>query len=232
MPPLLDDAALEGSSVVANCAMNRERSLTGSNGYGRELGLDIMEVLAERCTRSPRVRWLDLCCGSGRALLEATQLTAKGNLAEQVEIVGLDLVDHFLTTTVPRTLRLITGSATEWEPNEKFDLITCVHGLHYIGDKLGVLKRVASWLTKDGVFIANLDTRSIRRSDGTPAGRQLTYELRQQGFTYDTTRRRISREGSGKVQFPYRYLGADDQAGPNYIGQPAVDSFYDHVHQK
>jgi hypothetical protein len=48
MARILDDAALEASSVVANCAMNRERSLTGSNGYGRELGVDIVAELRER----------------------------------------------------------------------------------------------------------------------------------------------------------------------------------------
>ena len=28
---------------------------------------------------------------------------------------------------------------------------------------------------------------------------------------------------------PYRYLGADDRAGPNYTGQPAVDSYSERV---
>ncbi|MGI5164761.1 class I SAM-dependent methyltransferase [Spirillospora sp. CA-253888] len=218
MTRLLNDAALEGSSVVANCTMNRERSLTGSNGYGRELGLDVMATLKGRARSSP-VRWLDLCCGSGRALVEAARLVT----AERVEITGFDLVDHFVTGAVP-PLRLITGSVTEWEPEDRFDLITCVHGLHYVGDKLGALARAASWLTEDGLFVANFDARSIRGSDGT---RRLTAELRRQGFTYDAARRRISCQGNAKVRFPYRYLGADDQAGPNYTGQPAVDSFYD-----
>src|SRR5689334_4762791 len=37
---LLDDAALELSAVVANCAMNRERQLAGVNSYTRELGFN------------------------------------------------------------------------------------------------------------------------------------------------------------------------------------------------
>ena len=36
---LLDDDELERSAVVANCRMNRERGLIGSNGYDKELGL-------------------------------------------------------------------------------------------------------------------------------------------------------------------------------------------------
>jgi hypothetical protein len=148
-------------------------------------------------------------------------------MTEQVEIVGLDLVDHFVTGPFPPSLRLVTASVVEWAPDGRFDLVTCVHGLHYVGDKLGVLARVASWLADDGLFVANFDARSVRRTDGTPAGRRLTAALRRQGFAYDSARRRISRRGCGQVRFPYRYLGADDQVGANYTGQPAVDSFYE-----
>ena len=48
---LIADALLEHSSVVANCAMNRERELTGSNGYGRELGFDVLVELRQRLRR-------------------------------------------------------------------------------------------------------------------------------------------------------------------------------------
>jgi hypothetical protein len=68
---LLGDKDLERSSVVANCWMNRERSLTGSNGYAKELGFNPLDVLAEK--GNVKVAWLDLCCGSGKALIEAAQ---------------------------------------------------------------------------------------------------------------------------------------------------------------
>ncbi|MCW2919711.1 MAG: hypothetical protein JWN52_7779 [Actinomycetia bacterium] len=223
---IIADDALERSSVVANCAMNRERSLTGSNGYGRELGIDVLTVLLERFEHASAVRWLDLCCGTGRALLEAIARLNEHGVADRVEITGLDLVDHFAGPSRPPTLRLVTASVTGWTPADRFDLITSVHGLHYVGDKLGVLTRAASWLTDSGLFTANLDARSILLPDGTPAGRGLTAELRRQGFTYDPARRRISCQGHRTVHLPYRYLGADDQAGPNYTGQPAVHSLY------
>lgn len=66
---LLDDDALEQSSVVANCQMNRQRTLTGSNGYAKELGLNPLEILLGRA--GAKVPWLDLCCGEGKALMEA-----------------------------------------------------------------------------------------------------------------------------------------------------------------
>ncbi|MDN3355634.1 hypothetical protein [Actinomadura sp. DC4] len=126
MGRLLGDEALETSSVVANRAMNRERSPEGSNGYGRELGPDIMAELAHR----DPVRWLDLCRGSGRALMDAARRPA-----------GRDASRSSAAPTIP------------------------------------------------------------------PAAG--------------------SRYGGGEVRFPYRYLGADDRAGPNYTGQPAVASYYE-----
>jgi SAM-dependent methyltransferase len=217
--PLLGEEALKRSPVVANRAMNRERSLTGSNGYGRELGLDIAAELTAPPAGAP-ARWLDLCCGTGRALHEAAAL-----LGGAVEIVGVDLAGHFVPAAVPPGLTLVEASVTAWAPEGRFDLVTSVHGLHYVGDKLGVLARAASWLTRDGLLVASFDARSIRLGDGP--SRRLTAELRRQGFVYDARRRRISLRGRREVAFPYRYLGADDTAGPNYTGQPAVDSFYD-----
>ncbi|GAA1881636.1 hypothetical protein [Actinomadura bangladeshensis] len=58
------------------------------------------------------------------------------------------------------------------------------------------------------------------------AGRRLTASLCRAGFAYDPRRRRISLRGHRKIELPYHYIGADDRAGPNYTGQPAVDSFY------
>jgi hypothetical protein len=69
---LLRDDALERSSVVANCQMNRQRTLTGSNGYAKELRLNPLDVLLGRA--GAKVRWLDLCCGEGKALMEAAHI--------------------------------------------------------------------------------------------------------------------------------------------------------------
>jgi SAM-dependent methyltransferase len=205
--------------------MNRERALTGSNGYDRELGLDILGFLTQRLGNAPVVRWLDLCCGSARALFHARSLLHEQ--AGRVEITGVDLVDHFAGPPQPPGLDLVTASVAAWAPSARFDLVTSVHGLHYIGDKLGTLTRAASWLAADGLLIANFDTRAVRLSDGMPAGRRLTGRLRRHGFDYDPARRRIRCQGHRLVQLPYRYIGADDHAGPNYTGQPAVNSHYE-----
>ncbi len=212
---LLDDDALERSPVVANSDMNRERRLPA---YRRELGVDVLALLrgADRV-----VRWLDLCCGTANALFEAAHV-----LGDRAEIVGVDLVGHFAGPPRPPRLRLVTASVTSWAPDAAFDLITCVHGLHYVGDKLGVIARAASWLTGDGLFAANLDVRSVRRADGTPTGRRLTAALRASGLVYDARNKRVSCRGRREIDLPCSYLGADDRAGPNYTGQAAVDSYY------
>ena len=124
--------------MAANCAMNRERQLAGVNSYARELGFDPLAFLSSRLgDQGPHAApgWLDLCCGTGRALIQAaTRLPGAGPGAGAV-LIGVDL-----------------------------------------------------------------------------AGAR---------------RHQITRTGPARISLPYTYLGADDQAGPGYTGQPAVDSHYD-----
>ncbi|MEE6257418.1 class I SAM-dependent methyltransferase [Plantactinospora sonchi] len=245
MRPLLDTATLESSAVVANSAMNRDRQLDGVNSYTRELGFNPLDWLLTRADAGDSVRvdaadtarpdtretagvgWLDLCCGSGRALNRAADRLHRLGRTGAVTLTGVDLVDYFESPVTAATApRLVCASVAEWTPTRRFDLITCVHGLHYVGDKLGVLTRAAGWLTDQGRLVADLDLSAVRLADGQPAGARLTRLLRAAGFTVDRRRHRISRSGPATISLPYRYLGADDRAGPNYTGQPAVNSYY------
>jgi SAM-dependent methyltransferase len=229
---LLGNDALERSSVVANCAMNRERQLAGVNSYTRELGFNPVDVLATAVTGTDSsapgtAAWLDLCCGSGRALIQAAGELHRAGLAEHTALVGVDLVDAFdPALSTPAHLELICASVTAWTPTQAYDLITCLHGLHYVGDKLGVLTRATGWLTDTGRLVADIDLSSIRLPDGQPAGPRLAARLRAAGYSYDARRHRLSRVGRREVRLPYGYLGADDRAGANYTGQPAVHSHY------
>jgi SAM-dependent methyltransferase len=227
--PLLDDDALAGSAVVANSAMNRERGLDGVNSYERELGFSPVDVIAAllRVTGAPEtVAWLDLCCGSGRAVVEAAGRLDEAGVAGRVLVEGVDLVDAFVPAPDVPWLRLTVAPVLAWVPQRRYDLITSVHGLHYVGDKLGLLARAASWLIDGGRLVADLDLAAVRLADGSPAGRRLAADLREAGFNYDGRRRRIGRDDRGDVDLPYEYLGADDGAGPNYTGQDAVHSYY------
>jgi hypothetical protein len=60
-----DDKQLEQSPVVANCFMNRERDLSGTNGYDVEIGVQPLSFLNDQLANNGSARWLDLCCGTG-----------------------------------------------------------------------------------------------------------------------------------------------------------------------
>ncbi|MFI8459757.1 class I SAM-dependent methyltransferase [Kitasatospora sp. NPDC085464] len=123
-------------------------------------------------------------------------------------------------------LRLVTAAVADWAPDRPYDLITCVHGLHYLGDQLGAIARAASWLAPDGRFAAHFDPESVRRTDGSSAARPVVAALRAAGFGYRARRHLLVLDGGRPVELPFVYAGADPGAGPNYTGQPAVGSYY------
>ncbi|MEU1178157.1 methyltransferase domain-containing protein [Streptomyces sp. NPDC005820] len=216
-PELVDTSELERSSVVANNTMNRERGLAGVNSYTRELGVDLLTHLAR-----PAPSWLDLCSGEGRALREAASA-----LPADAVLTAVDLVGPLVPLPTPPTMEEITASVSTWTPTRPYDLITCVHGLHYVGDQLGLLGRAASWLTGDGLLLAHFDPESIRWADGGgEAGRAVVAELRAAGFAYDARRHLLTLRGARRPALAFTYMGADPTAGPNYTGQPAVGSHY------
>lgn len=217
-PDLLPGHRLELTAVVANNTMNRERGLTGANSYARELGFDPVGHLLPR---APEPRWLDLCSGEGLALREAA-----GRLPETARLTGVDLVGPLTAAPLPPAVELVTASVTAWEPAAPYDLITCVHGLHYVGDRLGLLARAAGWLRPGGLLVAQLDPAAIRWADGGPAGRFALAALRAAGFAYSARHHRLTLTGPRTVRLPLRFVGADPDAGPNYTGQPGVAAHY------
>ena len=70
---------LLSSPIVANAIMNRGRGFSGVNSYERELRFDISRFLEQRVQEHGTVLWLDVCCGEGRALIEAgTEIRQNG----------------------------------------------------------------------------------------------------------------------------------------------------------
>jgi len=223
---LLNDSWLERSSTVANSRMNRERGCRGGNSYVKELSFDPIEFLEARLRSREAIAWLDICCGAGTALIEAAGHLGSLGFGSRTSIVGIDLVNVFAGHGDLAGLELVECSAMHWRPDREYDLITSVHGLHYIGDKLALLQRAASWLTRDGVFIANLDPSNLRLEDRHSAVRTIISNLRKHGFVFNSRKRLIRLNGKKEIELPYWYLGGDDKAGPNHTGQPAVTSYY------
>lgn len=231
MKDLINQEKLLISGVVANNRMNRGRGCLGKNSYQKDLSFNPVEFLRKRLAAHQTLAWLDIACGEGRALIEAANAFAALERAEHLRgnlrITGIDLAGMF--TEVPSSvefLQLLETAVEDFEPSEKFDLITCVHGLHYIGDKLSIIQKAAGWLKKDGLFLANLELQNLKLSGGRESNRTFARLLRKQKFVVDTRRHLIRLEGSRKFEVPFEYLGADDKAGPNTTGQPVVDSYY------
>ncbi|MBI4750088.1 MAG: methyltransferase domain-containing protein [Acidobacteria bacterium] len=224
---LLDANQLERSSIVANSLMNRERNVAGTNSYQKDLRFDVLNFITTGLSRKSTMSWLDLCCGTGKAVLQSAQTLNESGLAGKVSLVGVDLVDRFFPK--PESfyfLELVPASLSNWHPVQPFDLITCVHGLHYIGDKLDLITRAVSWLTTEGVFVANLDLNNLKLDHRMSANRLLVSLLKKQGLHFDARRKILTCLGQKQISLNLTFLGADDQAGPNYTGQPAVNSYY------
>ncbi|WP_343668403.1 methyltransferase domain-containing protein [Chitinophaga sp.] len=214
---LLTEAELIWSPIVANNRMNRKRVANGVNSYEKELFFNPSKYLDDCLAQRGEVKWLDLCCGEGNALIQY----ARG-LAQQagVQLKGIDLVDLF--QEIPAfigCLEFEVRSLVNWVPSEKYDLITCVHGIHYIGDKLKVLVKAIAALQPWGLFMANLDLNNIQGVD-------VKKLFALCGIEYNKRRKLLTCTGPRHIDITWTYVGADDQTGPNYTGQEAVTSFY------
>lgn len=223
---LLTEEQLIWSPVVANNRMNRKRMASGVNSYEQDLGFRPDTYLNSCLERQGHVKWLDLCCGEGNALLQyAKAITAEGR-ADAVTLTGLDLVDQF--QPIPpliHCLQFTTGSLVNWTYKEQYDLITCVHGLHYVGDKLTALANSLRAVSDAGIMIASLDINSIKIA-GDSNGQYLKKVFRENDMEYNAKKKVLRCTGPRNICFDLVYKGADDKAGPNYTGQDAVDSYY------
>ncbi|ACU60212.1 methyltransferase domain-containing protein [Chitinophaga pinensis] len=222
---LLSESALITSAIVANNRMNRERNASGVNSYEQEFKFKPEAWLAAYIQQYGHVKWLDICCGQGKALIQAAGQLAKNQLQDKAALSGMDLIDGFWS--VPdgvNCLSFAIQSAVSWEPATPYDLITCVHGLHYMGDKLHVLSKIFAAISENGVFYGNFDVNSVII---TGAGKDhLKKIFRQNDIQYNARTKVLYCKGPRAVTFGREYVGADDQAGPNYTGQEAVTSYY------
>lgn len=214
---LLTEQELIWSPVVANNRMNRKRVASGVNSYEKELYFNPAVYLNDLLAKQGEVKWLDVCCGEGNALIQyAKELKTQ----EGVTLKGIDLVEQFqeMPSDV-HCLQFEVRSLVDWEAEDRYDLITCVHGIHYIGDKLKVIAAVLRALQPEGLFIGHLDLNNIKGVDA----KQL---FAQHKLDYNSRRRLLKCIGPSHIGLQLIYEGADDQTGPNYTGQEAVTSYY------
>lgn len=224
---LLSENELVWSWVVANSKMNRKRNASGVNSYEKELKIK-PEVFLEECiNQSGSVKWLDICCGEGKALIQAAEFLESKGLQNNAILNGIDLVDAF--QPIPTSITCINcevKSVVDYTSSEQYDLITSVHGLHYIGDKLKVISVTLERLNELGVFIANIDLANIFFLNGD-AEKYLKDIFKKNDVQYNNRTRLLTCKGPRHINLNVTYKGANDEAGPNYTGQDAVCSVYE-----
>ncbi len=202
--------------------MNRERRASGINSYEHEIYFKPEQFLRTCIGRTGQGKWLDLCCGKGNALMQCAVDLAEHELQNKAVLKGIDLIDEFQLIPPSITcLKWEAASVVDWIADDRYDLITCIHGLHYVGDKLRVLEMACGALTEHGRFVANIDLQNIKVS-----GSYLKDILVKHGIMYDRKKKLLTCEGPRIIKFGLSFEGASDQAGPNYTGQEAVDAYY------
>jgi len=223
---LLAEKELIWSWVVANSKMNRERNASGVNSYEKELKFKPSAFLEKHIHQYGHAKWLDLCCGQGKALIQTGEWLFSKGLQHKAALKGIDLVDAF--QPIPPDITCVNfevKSLVDWSSTDQFDLITCVHGLHYIGDKLKVLASAFERLSPEGLFIANLDLNNIQ-IENKDTEEFLLNCFKKHNIQYNRRTRILECKGSRQIDFSLIYKGANDGVGPNYTGQDAVCSVY------
>jgi len=206
--------------------MNRKRKATGINSYEKDIQFHPISFL-ERRIKQPTIQWLDLCCGEGNALIETAQYFQNKKENQPIQLRGIDLVDYFGDRSgLQQYLTFKSLNLSEWLPQKKYDLITCVHGLHYVGDKLGLILKAVTALKSDGLFIGNLDLHNIKIEGHSSSTKILKSYFDKHKINYNLRTKLLKIAGSKTIEFQFDYLGADDKAGPNYTGMEVVNSFY------
>ena len=223
---LLTDEALERSAVVANCRMNRERDLVGSNGYDKELGFNPLDFLKEALASIRPGAWLDLCCGTGKALIQAAEHHAEGRVPGSRSWASI--WSGCSKGSIPISpacdwsrRRFVRGGPIDPRPGH-------LRPRAALRRRQAGADRSCRLLAHPGGAIRGEPGPWQPEARRWPAvGEEVVTDLVVAGLEYDRRRRPVTCRGRRTMNLPYRYLGADDRAGPNYTGQPAVDSLYE-----
>lgn len=224
---MLQADELLASPIVANSTMNRGRGFSGVNSYERDLRFSITGFLAERMQGRGSALWYDACCGEGRALVEAGRQFDAVGWGGQTQIVGVDLVNMFTPNDAPH-VTLLASDVTAFTLEHPADLITCVHGLHYLGDKLGFLQHAYSLLAPGGLLLGHLDASNVRAEDSkVSVWRQAARYAANRGVKLGLKSHLLRIQRTDAIlDFGVAYQGATVSEKPNYTGITVIDSWY------
>ena len=215
---MLDHRQVVESEIVANSVMNRERCLAGVNSYARELRFDPLDWLAHRVKARGRAVWYDACCGEGRALREASATVAETVCGDAYRFIGVDLVTAFSTPKSGPSL--FAADVMTFAPEEPVDLITFVHGLHYLSNKLAFLEHAYRLLAPGGLLIGHLDLNNVRLASGEPLSKRIFEgNSHRDGTPLSLSRHLLKIEKTAPtLSFGLRWIGASISEKTNYTG--------------
>ena len=163
-------------------------------------------------------------------MIQSAKFIKENKHENKIGLEGIDLVSYFSEySAYEGILRLIQMNLENWTPNKKYDLVTIVHGLHYIGDKISLLEKVSNALNQDGKLLGNFSLENVRIQGVKDSEKMLRKIFKESGIVYNSRTKMIEITESISLSSKFKYLGADDQVGPNYTGQPVVDSVYEFV---
>jgi SAM-dependent methyltransferase len=102
----------------------------------------LIAYLRHRIDTSPRMKLLDVGCGTGAILAEASQY---------FDAYGLDASPQAVEFCQRRGLsKLFVGNLDDYPGGERFDIITLLDVIEHIDDDLGVLKQAYARLNNKG----------------------------------------------------------------------------------
>ncbi len=224
---LLPEDKLEWSPTVANSRMNRERKASGINSYDQEFSFKPEDYIQKKIGENHFAFWLDLCCGEGNAIMQTAEYCLNNSLQDRVMLHGIDLIDSFpKLDDLYNFVHFEMMSVLTYNSDKRYDLITCVHGLHYIGDKLRAIAIAINLLGEGGLFIANVDLKNIIINNESSV-LILKKAFKENNIEYNLRSKNLKKTGKEKIDFGFSFLGADDNYGPNYTGQDSVCSYYE-----
>jgi len=163
---------------------------------------------------------------TGRALIDAAGEITRTPHAANARIEGVDLAGLFDPNPSPEVLTLQKHAIEDWTPAGPYDLITCVHGLHYNRRQARHIAKATGCLAPGGLLLANLDVVSFSQRGRYTGGASGSGPASRERIDVRLTAAMDTVRGAARGRFGLRYLGADDTVGPNYTGQPAVASYY------
>ena len=217
---LLDDDTLAGSAVVANSAMNPSAPLPGSTATTVSWASTRSTCSAAgSVTGAPdTVAWLDLCCGTGRALVEAARRLTQGVGAA---VPGPGRRSRRRLRPGPDRL-----AAADRGVGGGLEARAAVRPHHQRARP--ALRRRQARPADEGGGLADRRRPARRRhrprqrpARGRPARRSPPRRAPAgRGFNYDGRRRRIGRDDRGEVALPYEYLAPTTRRAPTTPASP------------